>query len=295
MSDLKTDKPISDLVDVSTQEHIDTLIVTQECISKIAENVSRSFEVAQVIADKMSPIFEEIGKVIVATSEIANAMQPMLDMMEQLSGKIAETIASLQLPTYKAKERQEILESHQRWGTFGWTWLPAASMDFYHEPPLDIHDANIKAKKLCSDEKMKKTFQNLRTYRLRKDDLESAIFCFQNRQYKPCALLLFGLIEAKLIRKQAKEWRAVGIGAVKELKTQVEASNEVKMFHTMLCYANLFACLETIFAKANNFKDEPVVINRNFLDHGMSNRRVRKRDCIQLFLVLQNLLQLMEK
>jgi len=295
MSDSKIDNSISDLSDKLSQENIDPLIAMQERISKITENIAKSFEVAQVVADIISPILEGLGKAIIKTSEIANAMQPMLDIMEQLSGKIAETIANFQLPTFTAEERQRILESHQLWGTFGWTWLPSASIGFYHKPPLDIHDANTKAKRLCSDEEMEKIFQNLRIYRLRKDDLESAIFCFQNRQYKPCALLLFGLIEAKLIRKQTKEWRAVGIGAVKALKTQVEASDEMEMFYTMLCYANLFACLETIFAKANNFKNEPVVINRNFLDHGMSNRRVRKRDCIQLFLVLQNLLLLMEK
>lgn len=138
---------------------------------------------------------------------------------------------------------------------------------------------------------MEITFDNLRACKLRKDDLESAIYCFQNRQYMACSLLLFGLIEAKLIRKQTKDWRNVGMGAVEELKGQLEESENTKMFFTLLCCANLIAYLEIIFA-AHNFKNEPTVINRNFVDHGMSNRRVRKRDCIQLFFALQNLLHL---
>lgn len=60
-------------------------------------------------------------------------------------------------------------------------------------------------------------------------------------------------------------------------------------------YVNLFACLKTVFANANDFRREPSVINRNFIDHGMTNRNVRKRDCIQLFLLLNNFVDTFEK
>ena len=52
---------------------------------------------------------------------------------------------------------------------------------------------------------------------------------------------------------------------------------------------NLFSCIETGFAPAENFKAEPYTFNRNYLAHGMTRRPVRQRDCIQLFFALYNL------
>lgn len=48
--------------------------------------------------------------------------------------------------------------------------------------------------------------------------------------------------------------------------------------------------LETLFAGGKGFKSEPDTLNRNYIGHGMNRRAVRKRDCIQLFLALNNLM-----
>lgn len=104
--------------------------------------------------------------------------------------------------------------------------------------------------------------------------------------------MLFGLIDAKLIRVQSrsKGKRKVGASAVRQLKSAFEETKDGQVFYTMLFCSNLFASLETIFAYGNDFKDEPDIINRNFVDHGMNHKRIRRRDCIQLFLVLNNLM-----
>lgn len=170
-------------------------------------------------------------------------------------------------------------------------------MSFYDNPPTDMKDANAKVKHLCTMQGMESIFSQLREQKINHEDLESAIFCFRNKQYKACALMLLGLIDAKLIRVQSrsKGKRKVGASAVQQLKTRFEENREEQVFYTMLFCSNLFACLETIFAYGNDFKDEPNIINRNFVDHGMNRRRIRKRDCIQLFLVLNNLMYFLSK
>ncbi len=104
--------------------------------------------------------------------------------------------------------------------------------------------------------------------------------------------MLFGLIDAKLIRKQTTigNYRLVGEKAAKKLAEQFEHTDDNFSFFSLLRFANLFSCLETVFANGKNFKDEPLVINRNYIDHGMNQRPVLKRDCIQLFFILENLL-----
>jgi len=66
------------------------------------------------------------------------------------------------------------------------------------------------------------------------------------------------------------------------------------MLFIAMFYTNLFACLKKVFESGKDFKNQPDVINRNFLDHGMMTNKVRKKDCIQLFLLYYNMLELLD-
>ena len=57
---------------------------------------------------------------------------------------------------------------------------------------------------------------------------------------------------------------------------------------------NMFYAVITIFESANDFRDEDktVGLNRNFVDHGMSQRQATKKHCLQLFLLYYNVLGL---
>ena len=46
----------------------------------------------------------------------------------------------------------------------------------------------------------------------------------------------------------------------------------------------------SIFADGDDFKKQPKIVNRNFIGHGMLTSNVKKRDCIQLFLLYYNFL-----
>ena len=125
---------------------------------------------------------------------------------------------------------------------------------------------------------------------------------YRTRQYKSCAMLLFSLLDAKLIRMQRKEdsdpkskRRSSGTPAIRKIKKRVEEEQDInKKFFLLLSYTNLFACIETLFEDAKDFKKQPTLINRNFLQHGMLTRKVKKRDCIQLFLLYYNFLEFFE-
>ena len=67
-----------------------------------------------------------------------------------------------------------------------------------------------------------------------------------------------------------------------------------RLLFTLLFEANLFACLEKVFEKGNDFRKQPEVLNRNFLDHGMLTRKVTRKDCVQLFLLYYNILELLD-
>lgn len=278
--------------DVPAVPLISALEIFGSRMKDITDNVAKSFLFCQNVYDSIRSVFENWEAIATRTQEIYKNIVPALEIFQQTLASFADVIANISIPSISEERKQEILESHLKWGQLGWTWFQAAPMNFYDNPPADIRDANAKVKYLCTAQGMESIFHQIREQKINHEDLESAIFCFHNKQYKACALMLFGLIDAKLIRVQSrsKGKRKVGASAVRQLKTQFEETKDEQVFYTMLFCSNLFASLETIFAYGNDFKDEPDIINRNFVDHGMNHKRIRKRDCIQLFLVLNNLM-----
>ena len=287
---------VNSATDLSDESQRNALELAQLRMDSITEKVTESLQIGQAILNTLCPALEDFGNMIIKAQEFAVAMKPLLEIIQQISVSFAKAILDFQIPSLSEERKQELLESHQKWGKLGWTWFQNAPFYLYNSPPLDVNDANSKVKSFCSPQSVESIFDDLRRQNIKKSDLESAIFCYHNRQYKACSLLLFSLIDAKIIRKQSKDKprRPVGVTAVRNLRGQFEENKNEQMFFTMLCYANLFACLETIFENGHDFKCEPVTINRNFVDHGMNQRRVRKRDCIQLFLVLNNLMYFLD-
>ncbi len=225
------------------------------------------------------------------TASFPFSLGPIVQALQLLSAYIA----AIQTPDFSIKLRKKLADSYCAWGKCGWAWIGTTPLKFYYTPPLNIADANKRIEPYHSQPEIIKLFDRLcykKWSELEKSDLDSAIFCYHNHQYKPCALVLFGIIDAELIRKQTTigNYRPVGEKATKKLKEQFEQTDDNFGFFSLLRFANLFSCLETVFANGNNFKDEPLVINRNYIGHGMNQRPVLKRDCIQLFFILENLL-----
>ena len=135
---------------------------------------------------------------------------------------------------------------------------------------------------------------------IKQSDLEEAIFCFENKKYKSCAMILFALLDSKLIRFQKDEDRSKrnnlrpsGQKAAKNIEKRYD-SEEEKNLYRLFEAANIFGCIDKFFEPGNDFKCQPKTINRNFLEHGMLTKQVRRMDCVQLFLLYYNFVKLLE-
>lgn len=225
-------------------------------------------------------------------------ISPIQDVMKEISEKLSNLFVNLQIPDIPDERVQELLAHHIRWGELGWSAIPNAPVTIFARDPGNVQDAAKMAMAYCRDKDMRLLFSTLKEKNIRKSDLNEAIFCYDHRQYKACALLLFGIIESKIIRKQSKhsnKRRKIGLRATQNLKEKFDTQFDTQqMLFSMLSCANLFSCLETFFADGEDFRREPQAINRNFVAHGMNTREVRKRDCIQLFLVLDNLMDFLD-
>ena len=83
--------------------------------------------------------------------------------------------------------------------------------------------------------------------------------------------------------------------ASQKLFKRIEKEKDInKKVYLLFSYQNVYACLMKVFEDGGDFKKQPEVINRNFVDHGMLHRDVTKRDCIQIFLLYYNLLEFLD-
>ena len=261
-------------------------IATKECYGKLGiTDLNPAIHISpiwKVCADSMDQMMASIRK-------------PIQEIVHSYTSTIAGLIARLTIPRISEERKQELIAASQNWGNFGWALLPE---DFFsNECPDNIADADKIGRGLYNSQRMTDIFIQLRVKKIKKSDLEEAIFCFKHRKYKACSLILFSFIDAIFIKKHPlqKEKRPVGLGAIKSYRQKCETESNIEStFFQFLRFLNVMTCLEAMFAYGYNFRREPEIINRNFVEHGMSRRNVRKKDCIQLFLVLYNLTDTIE-
>ena len=262
--------------------------------SNLPQSVDFSFldSIAETINSAISWYTNNADKVLIG---IKAALERLSEITQSVSHSISESLQNIHIPAISGERKKELLKSYENWGKYGWTVPPYADIGCFNYCPKTLVEADKVAMRYCSNADMQKLFSVLEEVCTRKKDIREAISCYNARQYKACALIIFSIIDSRLIRLQRKntEKCSVGAGAIAKYKKIVkqQTSDSGKLFLS-LSYANLFSCLFTVLEDTNNFSKKTEVINRNYLDHGMSYKTVRKKDCIKLFLLLDNLLEL---
>lgn len=286
----------------------------------LSESLASAAEFNNRISEMLRPTVEAISKIMLKSDYFSGIQEtlnsfakkitelytfdfsPIMESMRGFTERLSEMLKDIRILEISEERKQELIESHRQWGEYGWTINPCADIEtLYDSIPNNKKEADIAAMKYCNNKYMPSIFDEIRKCkRVKKSDFEEAVFAFDSSSYKSCALLLFSLIDAHLIRLQRKSdlnsrgQRDVGKTAVIKAKARAESNLPDSMLFTAMFYANLFSCLAKVFENGNDFKEQPQVINRNFLDHGMLTRRVTKKDCIQLFLLYYNTLCLLD-
>lgn len=278
-------------------------------LPELAETYSTSFGRMVDTLNRLSSVAKSYNSTIRVAFQTAAALNKRIrnidwpavfHSFEQLQNLFSEIVRSINIPALSEEQKEEMLAGHRAWGKIGWTSNPITDGKLFDRAEDDLKTANQKALKECSNKNMQKLFQRTKeTKRCKTSDFAEAVFDFENKKYKSCALILFGLIDAILIRlqkpyKKTGKKRDVGIRAINNLKQRAKIEDEKHMFFELLAHANLFACLYTVFDDTEDFTKQTSIINRNLLDHGMITRRVTRKDCVQLFLLYYNLLDLLE-
>lgn len=273
------------------------LISTADSLHKIVQTYAAMQEnVLQPIQAVHQTFINSIKMIAEISDRIQRAYE---EVFKPFSDAIVEVITHIQIPSLSEDDKRCIIQSFEKWGIYGWTILPSGPAFLYNDCPTNIKEANKIALSFCRQDDIADLFSELLSIRgIKKSDLNEAIYCFENKKWKACSMILFSLIDAKLIRgqkKDSKRRRPSGSRAAEKLFETIINEQDLESALYILCaWQNVLSCIRTVFSDGKDFKEQPTVINRNFLDHGMMSKPVRRKDCIQLFLLYYNLLILLD-
>lgn len=186
--------------------------------------------------------------------------------------------------------------SYKKWGDCGWAINPQIGNKFFLTAPNSLENADEIMQSFCNIDNITEIKNALSTYGLNSEDLEDALLCFKNNQYKPCAMVLFSMLDYSLINlncigkdKNGKPYLKTGLGAICELKDKDEKIFNENDFLLFLQFKLIIHCLMILFQNTNNFEKEPQIINRNYLMHGKNTKPVTNIDCYKLWTALYSL------
>ncbi|MBO4911004.1 MAG: hypothetical protein IKW90_02510 [Lachnospiraceae bacterium] len=265
-----------------SEKSLENLKQTLSCISK------KIHEMYEGWLNDFDSVAESVHQIV---DQVQSVYKDVINGLADHARIIVDAFSELYDPKLSEEDKEKLLNQYRLWGDYGWT-----STDFLFEElldisPLDISDANKKAKAILNKQGIQRLFEKIEEMEtIKKSDLAEIRKCFYSRNYKSCVLISFALVDARLIRSQGRKAanRKHGNRGIKKLEDKIKA-NKKGIFILTLLVENLFSCLNKMFEEFTNFEGQPEIINRHYIMHGMLHRKIIQRDAIQTILLVYNL------
>lgn len=232
----------------------------------------------------------EMARTISASMQI---MTPYLQEIQDMYQGFVSAAKYYSISSLSEEQKSALEYSFSKWGEYGWTLPPTAEIELFYDAPKSEADANIKLRPYIGVDGMKYVFENSRQMKhIRNSDLEEAIANYEDKRYKSCTMMLFALIDGRILQLQernAKKRRSTGYGGAARVMNKIgQEELEKRQYIKNLFNINILKSINAVFMNGNDFIEQPNIINRNFVDHGMLDRNVTQEDCQKLFLLLFN-------
>lgn len=255
-------------------------------ISEILQPIQNTMLNFEKMQDAMLSITKSISEIFKPS-----IIETMHKSLTQLSTQIANTLASINFPSYTDEQKERINLTLKIWGKYGWCIIDDAPLEVIYDAPISFEDANNKMSVYYSEQIEKEIFEYLEL-RINSEYFKNAIELYSRDMYLSCAMALFALIDFYCINVNSNTNKKVGFGAIKCLDEDVKQSDKIKDYiYLLFDAANLISCLYVYFDNTENFTKNCEVINRNYVMHGMHNKNVDKLESKKLFLLLYSLLK----
>lgn len=246
---------------------------------------SGMLEIQKKIATMRNNLFAQIQKY-----DFSSVFSGFNDIVRGIQNQISDSLAKIKssLPEFNWDDWNEGMKY---WGENGWTIIPHAPAGLFKTKIADKSERDKIALRYLRKNDMEDLFSNLQGMRLNHKDLNEAIYCYNNKCYKACAMILCSMIDGMIYKRQPvkKGSRRKGDSRFFEkIKESGLKEDLLQQSFFLLQMNNLIAYLTKLFENGKDFQLDTKVLNRNFLLHGMSKKNVSQKECKQLFLAVYN-------
>lgn len=265
-------------------------------INALEDNIRLAFEPLQKslepLQNKFEPLQKEIKKINASIDFSWIKKKPKNVISEELLSLIEKIVSLIKDAEISEKIKIETTKKAIEYANFGLTYQISST----YEGLPDINDDL--ANQICDDfsksdkyEILKNKVKNLE---LKNDQqADEAFLCFENGFYYSCISVLFEIIERELLSKQSlkndskKRRKTINKNKIKDLKKSLSIEKSISEFFIEM---NFLYLTSYYFNDANDFIDESFekfpVINRNYIAHGMTNRKITRNDCVKLMMYI---------
>lgn len=271
-----------DAIWVASAPHLELLAQIQESVRAMTEQFTKNLEGLFSHAAQISSLLSsQLGVLDEFRESVCSNLVPMME-------RLAEIGASL--------DWEAILEDSRRWGSYGW----AITNDqfTYNAPPRCPSSLEEADAVYLSFLDVDALIAGLEGSVAKKVDFREAVELFRERHYKPCAMMLCSLIDRELFRACCGPRRDEGgkhkqrswSRELKKLKGSLSDGSDAElsaMAISIIDFANICEAVDYFFRAGDDFnREREGELNRNFLQHGMMYKPVRRKTCIKLFVLL---------
>lgn len=237
-----------------------------------------SANIAQV-ADAMSRYGRGIADFDQFGIAASAALAPMLDSLKRMNFEF---------------DWDGALRLHEMWGSYGWVVIDSMPAMGPKGSPSTWQEANRIAGRYLKDDAVEDIRRKLRAIVRKRIDLEEAFLLYDEKRYKPCAMMLTSLIDCELYKKAKKPEKKDGRRWSREpIKRMV--SDAPQTGYLVLAASGILQAYEFYYGDAHDFsKEYRRELNRNFLMHGMHYGKVTQLSCKKLMALLLSVARLMQ-
>ena len=266
------------------QQMINNLISpTLRCIQSELDRTTRMIKTIDY-----SPVINSISNASILFSE--NYISDLSKKIEQIISPIRSVFDTLPI---KILNYQTLL----KWADYGWGLIEELPKEntYYIQPDNPKHADSIIEENITED-LLKIIIEDIRKNKIVNSlSFDEAVDCFYLGKYTACILILYSIIDSFFLNIQTipvskKQKRDLANGSAKKILM----TEEIEEFNLRL-YARAYIPLQAItilFTNGEDFKSEPDLPNRNFVSHGMNQRRVSRIDCIKVISIIRNLFEI---
>ena len=274
-----------------------------ENISKVYEPIREKMKVIQnnlyneasYIQQVLEPFYEQANKIVSIIPKIDfSYLQDAAKFLKNISlfSLDEELLKALKGSPLSKEEQEKIIIAAKQYADFGIPFPFDESLGAISKNVITIEYVNS----ICEEYSQGDTFKMMvdSLYKLphaNKQLVDEAVSCFNNKEYYACCCLLFSTIDREIIsHQQPQENKKRRTYNKKLIKSRLESPENENHYFSFFSKINFLYLLSYYYSDGNDFDNESIeeypVINRNFLDHGMTNRIVNKNDCIKLLMFI---------